>query len=822
MSEIEALAGTGRRSAARAPSPETAAAPPAATPPAGEDDAVAVAGAVDGSLDGFEIEDEEVAPPPAAASDAASDAVGGAETDFDEAAFDASWAQAGIEPTGGTEVEPPPGFEPRGLAPAVEDEEAATAAEEAADDGDDAAQLFGHYRLLDRIAVGGMAEVWKARMSGVEGFQKTVAIKKILPQMTDNSDFIGMFIDEAKLAAQLNHPNITHIYDLGKIGRDYYIAMEYVDGPNLRNTLTQARRKGMPLPAGMALLIAARLASALDYAHRKRDFDDRELELVHRDVSPQNVLLSYEGDIKLCDFGIVKAVSKATHTQMGALKGKLQYMSPEQAWGRTVDARSDIFSLGSLLFEMLTGERLFAGDNEISVLDAVRECYVRSPREIDPSVPQSAERIVLKALAKEPDDRYENAGEMQQELEAILYGLRPTPSQADLGLWLRRLDEATGLDDEARPGAAVEAGDGVDGGADDGGVDDGGADDGGVDDSGVDDSTGAPTATGGGPAPPPAAASPVALAAGAGPTSVAPQDDALDPDLAATRPVPVFSEPPELPEPPAEIAAEPAADELTGTGTGAGAPPAGRVRHRRRLHRRQHRHHRRRGDRRRARTGRRPGRRGRGRRTPWPVAAARRHRPAGHPRRGLVLRAGSRCLRRPRLRRAARRRAGGRRGARRARHRSRHDRAAVRRRARRGRRRGRRGGDARRRGRGRRRRGTGGRRRERGLGDRRRRHSAGHGSRHGGHRGDGRRAAVEEGGRDPQPLRGRAASPARRAATPASASGGGRSGEEGRGRRRRRRGRRGWRRRSRRRLQAPPMIACQPPRSEVSCPQHGV
>ncbi|MES1242896.1 MAG: serine/threonine-protein kinase, partial [Acidobacteriota bacterium] len=161
--------------------------------------------------------------------------------------------------------------------------------------GDQPGERFGQYTLLEKIAAGGMAEVWKARMRGVEGFQKTVAIKKILAHMTDNSEFVGMFIDEAKLAAQLSHPNIVHIYDLGKIGRDYYIAMEYVEGKDLRSLMNAGRRKGIRLPLPLALFIAARLASALDYAHRKRDFEDRDMGLVHRDVSPQNVLLSLEG-----------------------------------------------------------------------------------------------------------------------------------------------------------------------------------------------------------------------------------------------------------------------------------------------------------------------------------------------------------------------------------------------------------------------------------------------------------------------------------------------------------------------------------------------
>lgn len=298
---------------------------------------------------------------------------------------------------------------------------------------------FGQYTLLDRIAVGGMAEVWKARMKGVEGFQKTVAIKKILPHLTDSSDFVTMFIDEAKLAAQLNHNNIIHIYDLGKIGDDYFIAMEFVDGKDLRSILNSARAESRPLPLGLALLVGSRLASALDHAHRQRDFEGRPLGLVHRDVSPQNVLISFEGDIKLCDFGIVKAVTKASKTQMGALKGKLQYMSPEQAWGRPVDARSDIFSLGSLLFEMLTGRRLFSGESEMSVLDAVREGRIQAPRDLDPRLPLEVNALVLKALARDPSDRYQTAGEMQREIDGILASLKPAPSQSDLGSYLHQL-----------------------------------------------------------------------------------------------------------------------------------------------------------------------------------------------------------------------------------------------------------------------------------------------------------------------------------------------------------------------------------------------
>jgi len=298
---------------------------------------------------------------------------------------------------------------------------------------------FGQYVLLEKIATGGMAEVWKARMRGVEGFQKIVAIKKILPHLSDNQDFIEMFVDEAKLAAQLNHNNIIHIYDLGKIQSSYYIAMEYIDGYDLKNILKKAQERDQPLSVEIALFVASKIAAALDYAHRKRDFEDKEMGLVHRDVSPQNVLISEEGDIKLCDFGIAKAASKASHTQAGALKGKLQYMSPEQAWGRNIDRRSDIFALATVLFEMLTARKLFAGDNELSILEQVREARVTPPSMYNDEVTPQIDAIVLKALQKDPANRYQTAGEMQRDLDAVLYSFKPTPTSADLAIYMHRL-----------------------------------------------------------------------------------------------------------------------------------------------------------------------------------------------------------------------------------------------------------------------------------------------------------------------------------------------------------------------------------------------
>ncbi len=302
---------------------------------------------------------------------------------------------------------------------------------------------FGQYELLERIASGGMAELFRARRTGVEGFQKIVAIKKILPHIADNDEFITMFADEAKLAAQLNHPNIVHIYDLGKIeAGGYFIAMEYVDGLDLRTILRSGRDADLPLPVPLAVYVATKMASALDYAHRRRDARGEELRIVHRDVSPQNILISHEGEIKLCDFGIAKADRKVSQTETGSLKGKLQYMSPEQAWGKAIDLRSDLFSLGSVLHEMLTGERLFRGDSDLTVLELVRKAEVGPPSAVNPEVPGPLDAVVIKALAREPQERYATGAEMLRDLETVLYSYTPAPGSADLAIYLNRLGEA--------------------------------------------------------------------------------------------------------------------------------------------------------------------------------------------------------------------------------------------------------------------------------------------------------------------------------------------------------------------------------------------
>ncbi len=279
---------------------------------------------------------------------------------------------------------------------------------------------FGKYFLLERINVGGMAEVYKAKTVGVEGFEKTVAIKRILPSVAEDEEFIKMFVDEAKITSQLSHANLAATFDLGKIDDTYYIAMEYVPGKDLRAVFERIKRRGERVPWQLSAWVMSRVCEGLDYAHRKRDASGRELHIVHRDVSPQNIILSYEGEVKLIDFGIAKAANTITKTQAGILKGKFGYMSPEQVRGLPLDGRSDIFAAGVVLYELCTGERLFTGSSDFSVLEKVQQARVTPPSQVESSIPLELERIILKALAREPGDRYLHAAEMAGALARFL------------------------------------------------------------------------------------------------------------------------------------------------------------------------------------------------------------------------------------------------------------------------------------------------------------------------------------------------------------------------------------------------------------------
>jgi serine/threonine protein kinase len=313
---------------------------------------------------------------------------------------------------------------------------------------------YGPYRLLQRIAVGGMAEVFRAKRTGVEGFEKVVAVKRILPHLSDNKEFVDMFIDEAKMVAGLTHPNIVQIFDLGKIDRTYFIAMDYVHGRDLRTILRRGREKGLRIPLDLGLLVVSRVCSALEFAHRKKDEHGVPMQIVHRDVSPQNILISFEGEVKLTDFGIAKAATKATITDAGALRGKLLYMSPEQAWGKPMDRRSDVFSLGIVFYEMVTDQKPFAASSEMSILETVRECRVVPPSQVNPRIPEKLERVLLKALSRDVEERYQDAAEMYRDLERVLHERQP-PTSAELSRFMELLfDDPERSEVSAAPGAA--------------------------------------------------------------------------------------------------------------------------------------------------------------------------------------------------------------------------------------------------------------------------------------------------------------------------------------------------------------------------------
>jgi serine/threonine protein kinase len=297
---------------------------------------------------------------------------------------------------------------------------------------------FGKYYLLERINVGGMAEVFRAKAFGVEGFERLVAVKRILPNIAEDKEFIRMFVDEAKLSVQLNHANIAQIFDLGVVDGAYYIALEHVHGRDLRGIFDRCRAGGEPMPVAQACFVVMKICEGLDYAHNKRDQGGRELQLVHRDVSPQNILVSFEGEVKLIDFGIAKAAGKGSKTQAGILKGKFGYMSPEQVRGLPIDRRSDVFSCGIVLYELLTGERLFVGESDFSTLEKVRNVEILPPSTYNRKIPDELERIVLKALAKDVDDRYQNAIDLHDELQAFVYTAGEFYSRKDLAGWMKK------------------------------------------------------------------------------------------------------------------------------------------------------------------------------------------------------------------------------------------------------------------------------------------------------------------------------------------------------------------------------------------------
>lgn len=320
-------------------------------------------------------------------------------------------------------------------------------------------QQFGKYKLLNRIAQGGMAELYQAKLFGYEGFEKLVAIKRILPYLADETNLIKAFIDEAKLAAFLQHPNIVQIYDFGSVNNTYYIAMEYLYGNDLKFITQEYNEKRRPLSIENALYIATQVCAGLDYAHKLKDYQGNPLNIIHRDIGPHNIFITFDGQVKIIDFGIAKAATQVNKTQYGSIKGKITYMSPEQAKAEKIDHRSDIYAMGILLYEMVTHKRMFDGENTYGVFSKVVESEYIPPRALNKNLPDDLCDIIEKALKKDRTKRYQSAEEMLADLEMCMHRLSIMPSYRNLAQYMDQLfgegsedpDETEKKNDETDP-----------------------------------------------------------------------------------------------------------------------------------------------------------------------------------------------------------------------------------------------------------------------------------------------------------------------------------------------------------------------------------
>ena len=293
------------------------------------------------------------------------------------------------------------------------------------------------YRVVRKIDAGGMAEVFQGVAESIEGFTKRVAIKRVLPHLAENKKFLAMFLDEARLSLRMNHANVVHVFDIGQAGGTYFIVMEFVDGTDVKKLMETMRKRGTRVPLELAIFIIMEVCRGLAYAHELEDADGNNLNIVHRDVSPPNILLSKQGEVKIVDFGLAKATSQLEHTDPGVVKGKFAYLAPEAAWGRKVDRRADVFACGIILFELLTGKRLFLGENDVKTVELVRLGEVPPMAELNPDIKPELEGIVRKALAQNEHDRFQTCDEMAEELASYLFSQRLKVTGFDL----RRLVE---------------------------------------------------------------------------------------------------------------------------------------------------------------------------------------------------------------------------------------------------------------------------------------------------------------------------------------------------------------------------------------------
>jgi serine/threonine protein kinase len=303
------------------------------------------------------------------------------------------------------------------------------------------AQQLGRYQLLDRLAFGGMAEIFRAKTFDSQGNVHLVAVKKVLQHLITDDEFIKMLVDEAKVSALLKHDNIARVYEFAHFNDEYFLAMEFVDGKDVRTLLERHRLRKKPIPPEHVAWIVAEVATALNAAHTQLDDRGRPLEIVHRDVSPSNVLLSYNGEVKLCDFGIAKATLTRVQTKTGVIKGKVKYMSPEQAMGRKLDGRSDLFSLGSVMYEMLTLQAPFTAPTEVELIFAVRDAQKRDANEVVPEIPVELNAIVNKLMSRSRSQRFQSGEALADELRLFLEGYRPGYKRSHFGRFMRKLFE---------------------------------------------------------------------------------------------------------------------------------------------------------------------------------------------------------------------------------------------------------------------------------------------------------------------------------------------------------------------------------------------
>lgn len=297
----------------------------------------------------------------------------------------------------------------------------------------------GRYEVLGLIAIGGMAELHLARATGIEGFEKLVVLKRILPQHAEDQEFVRMFLDEARLAARLHHGNVAQVYDIGLAEGAYYFTMEFVHGKDLASVLTRAAKLGRGFKREHSVAVICGVAAGLHHAHEQIGTDGRALGIVHRDVSPTNVLLGFDGAVKVVDFGVAKAAIRQARTTGGTIKGKICYMSPEQARGGTVDRRSDVFAIGIMLYELTTGRRLFKGESDYAIAKQILDEDVASPTLVRPGYPEALERIVLRALRRDPDERYPTAQALLLELEGFARDERLAATSATLESLMQEL-----------------------------------------------------------------------------------------------------------------------------------------------------------------------------------------------------------------------------------------------------------------------------------------------------------------------------------------------------------------------------------------------